>query len=190
MTMLIVGLALFLGAHSVRIFADGWRENVIRHLGVGPWKGLYTLFSLAGFVLLIYGYGATRGTTPLYVLPHGLLHVTFLLVWAGFVCVTAAYWPGNHIKQILHDPMVFGVGLWALGHLLVNATPGALVLFGGFLAWAVVDFISLRRRGTAPASASAPKALNTMLVVITGTLLAAIFALVLHAMLIGVAPLG
>ena len=188
MTWLIAGLVLFLGAHSVQIVAGGWRQAMLRRIGEGAWKGLYTLVSLTGFVMLIYGYGLSRGAAPLYVLPNGLRHLTFLLVWIAFICVVAANWPANHIKQALRDPMVFGVGLWALGHLLVNATPGALALFGAFLVWAVVDYVSLRRRG--PATFPAPKALNTVLVVITGTTFTAVFALVLHLWLIGVSPLG
>jgi uncharacterized membrane protein len=191
MAWLVAGLVLFLGAHSVQIVAADWRRGLIRRLGEGPWKGLYALISLAGFVLVIYGYGRSHGAAPLYALPPGLLHLTFALVWLGFVCVTAANWPRNHIKQALGDPMVFGVGLWALGHLLVNATPGALALFGGFLVWAIADFVSLRRRNlVAPAIAAPASALNTALVVLVGTILAVVFAVWLHLWLIGVAPLA
>ena len=189
MAWLILGLALFLGAHSVRIFADGWRDGLIARLGAGPWKGLYTLVSLAGLGLIVFGYGRARGTAPLYALPPGLAHLTALLVWLGFICLVAAYWPGNHIKRALRDPMVFGVGLWALGHLLANASAAALALFGGFLAWAIADYVSLRRRAagtTAPAASVA----NTIGVVVTGTILAGVFAMGLHLRLIGVAPLG
>ena len=188
MVWLITGLVLFLGAHSVRIFADGWRTALIARLGEGPWKGLYTLVAGAGFGLIIYGYGQARGTAPLYALPPHLTHVTFALVWLGFIFLVAANWPANHIKAAVRDPMVAGVGLWALGHLLVTATPAALALFGGFLAWAVVEFISLRLRGS-PAG-SPPKAINTVLVVITGTILGAVFVHVLHVWLIGVSPLA
>jgi uncharacterized membrane protein len=188
MAWLIAGLVLFLGAHSVRIFADGWRAALITRLGDGAWKGLYSVVAGTGFGLIIYGFGQARDTAPLYTLPPHLLHVTFLLVWVGFVFLTAANWPANHIKHWVRDPMVAGVGLWALGHLLVNATPAALALFGGFLVWAVVDFVSLRRRGS-PAGA-APKILNTVLVVITGTVLYAVFAAVLHVRWIGVSPMA
>jgi uncharacterized membrane protein len=87
--------------------------------------------------------------------------------------------------------MVFGVGLWALGHLLANATPAALALFGGFLVWAIADYLSLR--GRAPSTvAAAPQAkvMNTVLVVIAGSILAGVFALWLHKWLIGVSPMG
>jgi uncharacterized membrane protein len=188
MAWLIAGLALFLGAHSAQIFAAGGRERLIGRLGPGPWKGLYSLVSLAGFGLIVFGYGQARGGAPLYVLPPVVHDVTFVLVWLGFVCVVAAYWPGNHVKLWLRDPMVVGVGLWALGHLLAKATPAALALFGAFLVWAIADFISLRRRPATRAPAPA-KAMNTLLVVIVGSILAGVFALWLHRWLIGVSPL-
>jgi uncharacterized membrane protein len=189
MVWLVAGLALFLGAHSAQIFASGWREGLVRRLGAGPWKGLYSLVSLTGFGLIIFGYGQARGAAPLYDLPPVLAHFTFALVWLGFICVVAAYWPGNHIKLWLGDPMVFGVGLWALGHLLANATPAALALFAAFLVWAIVDYVSLRRRSAITAAAPA-KVQNTVLVFIVGSILAGVFAIWLHRLLIGVSPLG
>ena len=191
MTWLIAGLVLFLGAHSAQIFAAGWRERVVRRLGAAPWKGLYSLVSLAGFGLIIFGYGQARGAAPLYELPPALAHLTFALVWLGFICIVAAYWPGNHVKRWLGDPMVFGVGLWALGHLLANATPAALALFGSFLVWAMADYISLRgRERVAVPTPRAVTLANTVLVVVVGSILAGGFALWLHGLLIGVTPLG
>ena len=190
MAWLIAGLALFLGAHSAQIFAAGWREGLVRRLGAGPWKGLYSLVSLTGFGLIIFGYSQTRGGAPLYGLPPALTPITFALVSLGFICVVAAYWPSNHIKLWLGDPMVFGVGLWALGHLLVNATPAALALFGAFLVWAIVDYVSLRGRASAPAAAATAKVQNTVFVFIVGSAVAGIFAIWLHKLLIGVSPLG
>lgn len=188
MVWLIAGLALFLGAHSVQIFASGWRAAVIARRGAGAWKGAYTLAALAGLVLIVWGYGQTRDVAPLYALPPGLRHATFGLVWAAFIAITAAYSPPNHIKAWLRDPMVFGIGLWALGHLLVRATPGALALFGAFFVWALADFVSLRLRANAPPPP--PKWTNTALTAVLGTLIAALFAHVLHVWLIGVSPFG
>ena len=191
MVWLILGLALFLGAHSAQIFAGGLREGLVRRLGPGPWKGLYSLVSLAGFGLIIFGYGQARGGAALYDLAPALTHLTFALVWLGFICIVAAYWPGNHIKRLLGDPMVFGVGLWAGGHLLANASPAALALFGAFLVWAIADYISLRGRARTSIAAAPPARLvNTILVVVVGTVLAGVFALWLHRPLIGVSPFG
>ena len=188
MVWLILGLAIFLGAHSAQIFAAGPREGAIRRLGPGPWKGLYSLVSLAGFGLIIFGYSQARGGPSLYALPPALAHLTFALVWLGFICVVAAYWPANHIKRLLGDPMVFGVGLWALGHLLANASAAALALFGAFLVWAIADYVSLRSRARSLPAAAPAKAVNTVLVVVVGSVLAGVFALWLHRLLIGVAP--
>jgi len=187
MTWLIAGLVLFIGSHSVRIFADGWRTAFIAQRGEGLWKGLYSVAALAGLVMIGHGYSLMHGAAPLYTLPPHLAHVTFGLVWLGFILVVAGNWPGNHIKQVIGDPMVAGVGLWALGHLLVNSTPQALALFGAFLVWAIVDFVSLRSRPPARPPV-APKVINTVLVVVTGTVLAGVFAHVLHVWLIGVSP--
>ena len=188
MIELVAGLVLFLGMHSVQIIAPGVRRAMLARLGEGGWKGLYTLISLAGIVLVARGYAATRGDDPLYALPGGLRHVTFLLVWLGFILVIAGNWPANHIRRALGHPMVAGVGLWALGHLLVRATPGALVMFGAFVVWALIAFVSLRQRG--PAGGAAPRVINTVLVLVVGTLLAGLFAHFLHLRWIGVSPMG
>jgi uncharacterized membrane protein len=188
MIELIAGLILFLGMHSVQIVAPGWRGAMVARLGEGAWKGIHTLVSLAGIVLVAHGYGATRADAPLYALPGGLRHVTFLLVWVGFILVMAGNWPANHIRRALGHPMVAGVGLWALGHLLVRATPGALVMFGAFLVWSVVAFAALRQRG--PAGGAAPRAINTVLVIVVGSVLGAVFVHLLHMRLIGVSPMG
>jgi len=191
MAWLIAGLVLFLGAHSVQIFVPGARSAAIARLGEGPWKGLYTLVSLVGFGLIIYGYGQARGGDPVYALPPGLRHLTFLLVTLGFIGVGASHAPRNAIKYWIGDPMVFGVGCWALGHLLANATPAALVLFGSFLVWAMVDYISLRRRAhAAPVAAETPTLRATLIVVVTGVILSVVFAVWLHRWLIGVSPMG
>ncbi len=189
MAWLIAGLVLFLGSHSVQIFAPALRARLIAQWGEARWKGLYALTAFAGLALIGHGYATVHLAAPLYPLPPQWRHLAFLLIWLGFVGVVAAYWPGNHIKQAVRDPMVAGVGAWALGHLTVNATPAALILFGSFLAWAIADFISLRQRGPAK-PAPAPTVMNTALVLLIGTALAAVFALWLHLRLIGVSPLS
>ena len=188
MILLLIGLLLFLGAHSVQVLAAPLRAGMIARIGEGGWKGAYSLVSLGGLVLIVWGYGLARHGEPLYALPPGLRHLTFALVWAGFIAIQAAHTPPNHIKRLLKHPMVFGVGLWALGHLLVRATPAGLALFGGFLAWAVVDYISLLSRGVAPAGP--PRWSNTLIAIAVGTVSAAIFVHLLHHFLIGVSPMG
>ena len=190
MSLLIVGLLLFLGAHSVQIFAAPWREAFIAKRGPGPWKGLYSLMAGLGFVLIIVGYANARAAPPLWGRPPGALHLAMGLVATAFILLTAAYWPRNHIKTAVRDPMVLGVGVWALGHLMVKASLPALLLFGGFLAWAILDFLSLRRRPSANTAGPAPTAMNTIGTVVVGLVIFFIVFRWGHIALIGVSPAG
>ncbi len=192
MLVLTLGLVLFLGAHSVRIFADDWRSRMIKRLGEGPWKGLYSLASLAGFVLIIVGYGLTRESpVDLWTPPTGLKHLATLLTIPAFVLLAAAYVPGNAIKAKLHHPMVLGTKLWAFAHLLANGRLGDVVLFGAFLVWAVLDFRAARKRDKAAGTVHpAGSAGATIAAVITGLAAWAGFAFWAHGAWIGVRPFG
>src|SRR5438105_15400683 len=131
MAVLILGLILFLGAHSVRIVADDWRARQIARLGAGPWKGLYTLVSIGGFVAIVYGYGMTRAApVDLWAPPFWTYHATIALTVPAFVLLAAAYVPRNHLKAWLGHPMLAGTKLWALAHLLSNGRLGDIALFG------------------------------------------------------------
>lgn len=188
MTYLIVGLLLFLGVHSVRIFADNWRTQTIARVGELTWKGVYALLSIAGLVLLIWGYGQARlGGVVVYDPPLYTRHITSLLMLLSLVLVAAAYVPGNHLKAAIGHPMLAGVKLWAFAHLLSNGRLADVVLFGAFLAWAVADFVSARRRDRAAGTVyAADGASRTVIAVVIG--LAAWAALVwgVHRWLIGV----
>lgn len=190
MAWLILGLVLFLGVHSVRILAPDWRAHTIARVGKGTWKGVYSLLSIAGFVLVVWGYGQARaaGGMLVWVPPTGLRHAAALLALLAFVLLVAAYVPRNHIQRAVGHPMVIGVAVWALGHLLAVGWLHAIVLFGAFLAWAVVDWWSASRRGSAAPAVPASAAM-TGLTVVVGTVAWAAFAFWLHAPLIGVAPL-
>ena len=147
MLLLIAGLVLFLGVHSARVFAEDARRRFIAERGENAWKGLYSLASIVGFVLIVVGYGQTRGA-PVYLWtpPAWLAHVNLVLSAVAFVLVAAAYVPGNRIRVAVGHPMVLGVKVWAFGHLLANGELASVVLFGAFLAWAVLDFVAARRR--------------------------------------------
>ena len=192
MTLLILGLILFLGTHSVRIFADGWRTQTIARLGEKPWKGLYTVVSLVGFALIVWGYGLARQQPVLLWQPPVMMkHLNSLFTLAAFILLAAAYVPRNHFKARLHHPMVLGVKLWAFGHLLATGTLAAAVLFGAFLLWAVLDFRTARRRDRAQGTRyPTGTAGGTALAVAAGAAGWALFAFWLHAAWIGVAPLG
>lgn len=192
MEMLVVGLVLFLGAHSARIFFEGARQRFIEQRGEKAWKGLYSLVSLAGFLLIVYGFGQARlSPAVIWSPPTGLRHAASLLVLLAFVLLAAAYVPGNQIKSRLKHPMVLAVKLWALAHLLVNGRDYAMVLFAAFLVWAVLDFRAARARdralGTQYPAGSLPR---TLIAVVVGTALWAVFAFWAHAAWIGVRPFG
>ena len=192
MTILILGLLVFLGVHSTRIVADGWRTAQLKRLGEGAWKGIYSLFSLAGFGLIIWGFGLAREQpVVLWTAPVAMRHVAGLLTLIAFVLLAAAYVPRNQIKSSLRHPMLLAVKFWAFAHLLSNGRLADLVLFGSFLAWAVVCFIAARKRDRAAGTRYAPGAAGgTATAVVVGVAVWAGFAFWLHGALIGVRPFG
>ena len=192
MLVLILGLLIFLGMHSVRIFADDWRTATLAHLGEKPWKGAYSLVSLVGFVLIVWGYGLARQQpVVLWQPPVMMKHLNSLFTLAAFTLIVAAYVPRNHFKAKLRHPMVLGVKLWAFGHLLATAKLADLVLFGAFLLWAILDFRAARQRDRALGTTYPPGSLaGTLIAVVVGGLLWALFAFRAHVWLFGVSPLG
>jgi uncharacterized membrane protein len=192
MTMLVLGLLIFLGAHSVRIFADEWRARQIAQLGPHAWKGLYSLVSLAGFVLIVWGYGMTRAAPiVLWEPPLWMHHVASLLTIPAFILIAAAYVPGTHMKAALGHPMIVGVKLWAAAHLIANGRLGDVALFGAFLVWAILDFKAARARDRAASTVYVARGgTRDMVAVVVGLAVWAAFAFYLHAWLIGVRPFG
>jgi uncharacterized membrane protein len=192
MTLLILGLVVFLGIHSARVFAEATRRNFIAQRGAGAWKGLYTVVSLAGFALLVWGYGQARlQPTVVWNPPVAMRHVVSLLTLVSFVLLAAAYVPGNQIKAKLHHPMTLAVKVWAFAHLIANQTLADLLLFGGFLAWSIAVFSAARRRDRADGiTYAAGTASRTGITVVVGLIAWIVFALWLHGPLIGVRPFG
>lgn len=190
MGTLILGLLLFLGAHSVSIVAPAWRDAMAARLGEWTWKILYSVIAVAGFVLTIRGYAASRlEPVVLWVPPAGMRHVAAVLMLPMFVLLLAAYLPGR-IKSATKHPMLVATKLWAVSHLLANGMLADVVLFGAFLAWAVADRISLNRRPARPIPGAPASQLNDAIAVIGGLGLYGLFAMALHARWIGVAPFG
>jgi uncharacterized membrane protein len=190
MTILILGLIIFLGLHSVRIFADDWRARTRARLGENTWKGLYSVVSLIGFALIVWGYALARqAPVVVWTPPPFTRHIAALLASIAFVFIASAYVPRNRIKAHLHHPMTLGVKTWALAHLLANGTLHDILLFGSFLLWSVLLFrIARRRDAVAGTIYPAGTAGATALTVVAGLALAVIFALWLHGPLIGVRP--
>ena len=192
MPVLVLGLVLFLGVHSVRIFAEGWRTRTIAQRGEGAWKGLYALLSFAGLGLVVWGFGLARQQpTVLWTPPLAMRHVAALLTLVSFVLLAAAYVPRNGIKARLHHPMVLAVKVWAFAHLLANGKLADLVLFGAFLVWSALDFRAARGRDRAAQTVyPAGSTSGTAITLVVGVAAWAAFALWLHGMLIGVRPFG
>ncbi|GGD07707.1 NnrU family protein [Aureimonas glaciei] len=192
MTLLILGLVLFLGLHSVRIVANGTRSALVGRMGENAYKGVYSLLSLLGLVLVGRGYGdALAGAGTLWQPPAAAAHLALLLVPAGFVLVVAAYVPTGRIKAMVGHPMVLGVALWALGHILANGETANVLLFGAFLVWAALDYAASlardRRDGVVRRSLGGK---GDILAVAIGLAAALAFLGGLHRWLIGVSPLG
>ena len=209
MTQLILGLILFLGAHSVRIWADGWRNQTIEAYGEKAFKGVYALVSILGFYLLVVGYGEARlQTVALWNPPIFTKHISMLLMLLSSILLVATYIPRNHFKMRLGHPMVLSVKVWALSHLLANGNLADLVLFGSFLIWAVLNFRSARARDRAlllhlnvtedaageplaeTESTNQPKLPSTIITLVSGIATWALITFVLHAKVVGVFPMG
>jgi uncharacterized membrane protein len=202
MTWLLLGLVLFLGAHSTRIFADGWRTKTLEAWGEKPFKGVLALVSLVGFYGLIVGYGQVRmEPVVIWQPPIATRHISVLLMLFASILLVAAYIPANHFKVRLGHPMVLSVKVWALAHLLANGNLADLLLFGAFLAWSVMNFKSARARDRAKAESQSlvldesaqpalPKTSATLMAVVVGAGLWALITFVLHAKVVGVSPMG
>lgn len=192
MLVLILGLVLFLGTHSVRIFAEPWRARTLARAGEARWKGAYAVVSLVGFVLLVWGYGLARQQPVLlWTPPVAMRHIAALLTLLSFVLLAAAYVPGNGLKAKLHHPMVLGVKVWAFAHLLANGTLADVLLFGSFLVWAALNFRAARGRDRAAGVSYPPGSAGaTSITVVVGVVAWAVFAFWAHGALIGVRPFG
>lgn len=192
MLVLVVGLLIFLGSHSVRIFAEGWRQGTIRRTGEKPWKGAYSLISLVGLILIIWGYGLAR-QDPVVVWnpPVWTQHIAVTLNLIAAILFTAYLLPAGRIKARLDHPMLLSIKVWALAHLLANGTLADILLFGSFLVWAVADFAANKRRDRAQGTVRvAGPVRNDVLVLVVGVVIWGALVWRLHEWIVGVHPLA
>lgn len=191
LAVLIVGLAVFIGAHLFVTCRDR-RARVVERMGEWPYKGLIALVSLVGVVLIAWGFARYRavGWIDIWYPPSWARHLNVLLMWPAMIGVVAAYVPGD-IKRTLKHPMLVGVKLWAVGHLIANGDLGSIILFGSILAWAVYDRITLKRR-TDPGAPPIPLGgrRNDLIAIVVGTILYLAIGLVFHPIVIGVSAFG
>jgi uncharacterized membrane protein len=187
LAVMILGLAVFLGSHAF-VTMRPQRAAVAARVGEGPYKGLFSLISLVGIVLIGWGFAHYRSTgyIDIWSPPAWTRHVTLLLVWPAIVCIFAAYVPGD-IKRVLKHPMLVGVKLWALAHLISNGDLGSIILFGSILGWAVFDRITLKHR-TDPGGPPVPVGgrRNDFFAVAVGTLVYFALGFWFHPLVIGV----
>lgn len=189
MITLVLGLFLFLGIHSVSIISPTWRDAMAAKSELG-WKAFYSLLSLVGILFIARGYAAARlDPVLIYSSPMWLRHLVYLLMLPAMVMFVAPYFPGK-IKQVLKHPQLVAVKLWAMSHLLVNGTLADLVLFGAFLAWAVVDRISMKKRTQRTLPGLTPSAWNDVIAIIIGVAVTVAFIFSFHGLLIGMPLLG
>lgn len=187
LAILIAGLIIFIGSHVFVTYREH-RSALIARIGAGPYKGLFSLVSILGIVLIVRGFADYRATSWIDVWhpPAFMRYVTDVLMWPAIVCIVAAYFPGD-IKRYLKHPMLVGVKLWAFAHLLVNGDLGSIILFGSILGWAVYDRITLKYRsdsGAPPIPIGGRT--NDSLAVIVGTILYLALGLVFHPLVVGV----
>ncbi|TDR79936.1 NnrU family protein [Paludibacterium purpuratum] len=191
MMLLLLGLLVFIGMHSVRIWAPAWRGAQITRLGWLYWRAIHSLAALVGLVLIVKGYAEARALPGVYwQLPFAARHGMLLVMLLSFILLTASQVPGSHIKQRVGHPMSLGLVLWSSMHLLFNGRPAALVLFGAFLAWSLtLTVVSLRRDRAAGVQYPEGRLSRDLLVCAIGVVAWLTFILVLHQRLIGVAIL-
>ncbi len=184
MWIMVLGLILFVGMHSVRIFAPNFRDARFEAIG-NKWKGVYTIISLVGFVLMIWGYGLARPDAfDQYALPAWMVHLAHTLTLVSFVLFASTDMKTGYIKSTLKHPMMIGAVLWAVAHLLVNFDSASLVLFGVLLAWAIMYLVNVSRR--APRELAVPDVRMDILAIVIGVAAWFVFAYYLHGWLIGV----
>jgi len=187
----ILGLVVFLGAHVFVTMRDH-RAAVAARIGEWPYRGLFSLVSIIGIVLIGYGFAAYRAAGPIAVWypPGWTRHIVVALMWPASIMIAAAYIPGN-IKRVLKHPMLVGVKTWAFAHLCANGDLGSIILFGSILAWAVYDRITLKRRkdaGAPPIPIGGTK--NDIIAIIVGTIIYLALGFVFHPVVIGVPAFG
>ncbi len=192
MLVLGTGLLIFLGVHSSRIFAESTRKRFIAQRGEKTWKGIYTISSLVGLGLIIWGYSLARQQPVVLWNPHiATRHIAALLMLVSFILIASANGKNNWMRVKLHHPMLLGVKLWAFSHLIANGNLADVLLFGGFLAWAVLCFIASKKRDRLlKTQYPSAEAKATVLAIIAGVIGWLIMAMWLHGLLIGVKPFG
>ncbi|HTR15244.1 MAG TPA: NnrU family protein [Roseiarcus sp.] len=192
MAMLIIGLVIFLGLHSTRIFAEDIRAKAIARFGEGPWKAIYSVLSLIGLVLIIWGFAQARlDAATLWSPPVYIRHIAITLMLISLILLGAYMFKKSHIATAVHHPMVWSVAIWSAAHLLANGSVADLVLFGAFLVWAAADLFAAYARDRRKAIVyPAPEWGATIGAIVLGVILWGVLLGGLHLWLFRVSPMA
>jgi uncharacterized membrane protein len=192
MAILVLGLVIFLGLHSTRIISESGRVKAIARLGEGPWKGIYSLLSAIGLVLIVWGFAEARYAAPLlWTPPPGARHLTILMMLISMLLLASYIFKQSHIAVAVHHPMLWSVAVFGLAHLIANGSAADVVLFGAFFIWAMADLMSSYARDRENAVVyPVPNWGATISAIMLGFAVWAVLAFWLHYWLFGVAPLG
>jgi uncharacterized membrane protein len=192
MAILVLGLVIFLGLHSTRIVSEIGRERAIARIGEGTWKGAYSLISVVGFGLIVWGFARARHDAPqLWTPPAGARHITMLLMLVALILLASFLFKRSHIAVVTHHPMLWSVLLWSVGHLFANGSAADLLLFGAFFVWSAADLVSSYARDRLNSVVyPEPQLAATAGAVIVGLVVYALLIGGLHLWLFGVSPLG
>lgn len=187
MSILIAGLIIFFAVHSVSILNEGWRNRMVVRIGDGPWKGIYSLVAIIGFILIIQGYGLARQESAvLFFAPHWLRSLAMLLLLPVFPLMLSTYFPGR-IQKFARHPMLVATILWSFSHLLVNGKLVDILLFGAFLLWAALDLYSMRQRTPRTIPGAPTSRVNDLIALLLGLALYGLYVVWLHTLLVGIA---
>lgn len=191
MTYMITGLVVFFTAHLYTTFRSRTPERDLRaRIGYGPYMGIYTVLSIAGLVLIVLGYDAMRPAMIVWQPPVWTKHLNILFQLIAFIILFTAYTPTGHIRKAMKHPMLVGVKVWAAGHLLANGELNSILLFGAFLAYAVIDRVAVKKRGdNGPGADVKANVMGDVLAVAAGVAFWLVMLLWLHPILFGVPAL-
>ncbi|MDH4441290.1 MAG: NnrU family protein [Rhizobium sp.] len=191
MTLLILGIILFLATHLIRVVAPGFRLSMIDRFGETGWRVINSVLSLVSLVVLIWGY-ATAPFVGIWTPPMGMNHLTTTLMLFATICLVAGFLPAGHIATKTKHPIILSIKIWAAAHLIANGDLASILLFVALLGWGVVLRISYKRRVRAGELVLRPfvSARFDAIAVVVGLVVWALITFKLHELLIGVAPLG
>lgn len=183
MALFIAGLAIFFGAHFFSAFRRRGEGALDQTIGPKAYRGLFAVVSFLGLGLMIYGFGEVRGTIPVWDPPDWTRHVVLLLMLPALILLVAAECPPGYIRRATKHPMLAGIKIWAFSHLLANGDLASILMFGAFLAFAVIDRIAVKKRSQEMAAAQAK---GDVIAVVVGLALYVVIAFYAHEWLIGV----